>query len=100
MRPISVCERCRAGFSVKHVLSCKKGGLVCQCHDNTRDKAGKLAVMALMPSWVSYEAHIYYCRGVTAGIESKTTSAASSNMARHKARVDVTVHRLWEKGKI
>ena len=47
------CDGCGVRFSVEHELSCKKGGLVCQCHDNIRDEAGQLAAIALTPSHVS-----------------------------------------------
>ena len=56
MSPVNLCKRCDgcgARFSVEHELSCKKGGLVCQCHDDIRDEAGQLAAMALTPSHVS-----------------------------------------------
>ena len=40
---------------MEHGLSCKKGGLVVQRHDNLRDEVGKLAAMALTKARVSYE---------------------------------------------
>ena len=70
MWPVNLCERCDgygAGFSVDHALRCRKGGLVCQRHDDTRDEAGSLAANALTASHVSYEPHIFYGRGVSAG---------------------------------
>ena len=101
--PINLCERCdgwEAGFSVDHMLSCKKGGLVCQHHEDTRDEAGSLAANALTTLRISCKPHIFYGRGVSAGIEAEDTSRPGSNVARDKARGDVAVHGLWEKGKI
>jgi hypothetical protein len=102
LRPINLCERCDgcgAGFSVDHALSCRKGGLVVQRHDDARDEAGSLAANALTPSRVSYEPHIFYGRGVSAGVEAEDTSRVGSNVARDEARGDIAVHGLWEKGK-
>ena len=62
MRPTNLCSHCdgcKAGFTVEHALSCKKGGLVCVRHDDVRDEAGALAAMALTSSKVSYEPTIF-----------------------------------------
>ena len=74
MRPTNLCSHCdgcKAGFTVEHALSCKKGGLVCVRHDDVRDEAGALAAMALTNSKVSYEPQICYGRGVAVGQESE-----------------------------
>ena len=102
MRPVNLCDRCDgcgAGFSVEHALSCQKGGLVCQRHDDTRDEAGRLAANALTKTRVSYKPYIFYGRGVAACIEAEDTSRPGTNVARDEARGDVAVHGLWEKGK-
>ncbi|KAL7527485.1 hypothetical protein ACHAXR_001977 [Thalassiosira sp. AJA248-18] len=58
MRPIGLCDRCDGcgvGFTIEHGgLSCKKGGLVVQRHNDARDESGELAAMALTRSRVSY----------------------------------------------
>ena len=72
---------------------------MCQHYDDARDEAGSLAANALTPSRVSYEPHIFYGRGVSAGVDSEDTSRPGSNMARDEAQGDIAVHGLWEKGK-
>ena len=102
MRPHDLCERCDgcgAGFSVEHALSCKKGGLVCQRHDDARDEAGALCAMALTDSRVSYEPFIYYGKDNCANLETETAQPPSKNLAKDEARGDVAVHGLWEKGR-
>ena len=101
MRPVGLCERCDgcgAGFTVEHGLSCKKGGLVCQRHDDVRDEAGELAAMALTRTKVSYEPTIFYGKDVNAIQASETTQQTGSNAAGDKARGDVSINGLWKKG--
>ena len=50
LRPLDIClncDGCEANFSIQHVLSCKKGGLVSIWYDDTRNKVGALAALAL-----------------------------------------------------
>ena len=117
LRPIGLCERCDgcgAGFTVEHGLSCKKGGLVVQRHDDCADEAGALSAMALSESRVSYEPEIFYGRGVTASQQTDSERASAeaalvaadsangkkkrSNTAGEEARGDVAVHGLWKRG--
>ncbi len=119
MRPVGLCERCdgigcNAGFTIEHGLSCKKGGLVVQRHDDVADEAGALAAMALTASRVSYEPEIFYGKDVTAGQQSETERAAAeaalvasegghgrarrSNVAGEEARGDIGIHGLWKRG--
>ena len=77
----------------------QKGGLACQRHDGARDEAVSLAANALTAWRVSYKPHIFYGRGVCAGIEAEDTSRPGSNVARDEARGDVAVQGLWEKDK-
>jgi hypothetical protein len=113
-RPIGLCERCDgcgAGFSVEHALSCKKGGLVGQRHDDVADESGELSAMALTPSRVSYEPEIFSGKDVVAGqrgegeVANQTTTGGAgakgptrSNVAGDEARGDVAVHGLWKRG--
>ena len=101
LRPIGLCDRCDgcgAGFSIDHAISCKKGGLVCQRHDNARDEAGELAAMALTTSRVSYEPHIFYGTGVCASQQATGEQRTGSNVAGDDSRGDVAVNGLWKKG--
>ena len=100
MRPVGLCERCDgcgAGLSVEHALSCKKGGLVCQRHDDARDEAGELAAMALTKSRVSYEPTIFYGTGVVAGQQGQSGEQTGRNAVGDGARGNVAVHGLWKK---
>jgi hypothetical protein len=116
LRPKGLCKRCDgcgAGFTVEHGLSCKKGGLVVQRHDDLRDEVGELAAMALTKARVSYEPEIFYGRGVNAGQQSEAERAAAeanlvaaasnvpqrrTNIAGNEARGDVAVHGFWKRG--
>ncbi|KAL7524012.1 hypothetical protein ACHAXR_000406, partial [Thalassiosira sp. AJA248-18] len=80
MRPIGLCDQCDgcgASFTIEHGLNCKKGGLVVQRHEDARDEAGELVMMALNSrSCVSYEPLIFYGRGVTATQQSEAEAEA------------------------
>ena len=100
-KPVDMCERCdgcNAPFTVEHALGCKKGGLVVQRHDDTRDEAGALAEMALTTSRVTYEPYIYHGRDVSATLRADEVQDAAVT-ADEEARGDVAIHGLWEKGK-
>ena len=40
------CDGCGFGFSISHVLDCKKGSLVMSCHNELRDRVADLASKA------------------------------------------------------
>jgi len=80
---------------VEHALSCKKGGLVGQQHDDTRDEAGSLAAMALTKSRVSYKPYIFNGMGMWATVQEDGNLPASIGDESHG---DVAVHGLWKKG--
>jgi hypothetical protein len=106
LRPVGLCDRCDgcgAGFTVAHGLSCKKGGLVGQRHDDGRDEAGELCALATTSSRISYKPKIFYGTDVTAsqGSASSGSRAAGtsrSNAAGDEVRGDVLVHGLWKWG--
>jgi hypothetical protein len=100
-KPVSLCERCdgcNAPFTVEHALGCKKGGLVVQRHDDTRDEAGALAAMALTTSRISYEPYIYHGRDVSATLRADEVRDDADSEGE-EARGDVAIHGLWERGK-
>jgi len=91
------CDGCNAQFTVEHALGCKKGSLVVQRHDDTRDEAGALDAMALTTSHVTYEPYIFHDRDVSATLRADEVQDAAVS-ADEEARGDVAIHGLWEKG--
>ena len=89
------CDGCGEGFSIEHALSCKKGGLVTQRHDDARDEAGNLAAQAFTKGRVSYEPLINYGRDTSAAMP--CVAATTGNQAGEEARGNVLVHGLWDK---
>ena len=66
-----ICDGCGSRFTVDHALSCKKGGLVTQRHNEVRDELAHLAVLAYGERNVSKEPQIREgeLRQVTGGRE-------------------------------
>ena len=87
---------------MEHGLSCKKGGLVGQRHDDGRDKAANLCAMALTNSRVSCEPLFFYGKDVNAsqasGAEAGAVAGHTSNTAGDEARGDINAHRLINRG--
>jgi len=101
MRPVGLCSHCDGcgdPLTVEHGLSCKKGGLVGQRHDDARNEAGSLAAMALTKSRVSYEPTIFYGTGISARRQGQSDGQTGSNKAGIEARGDVSAHGLWKNG--
>jgi hypothetical protein len=85
------CEGCGQPFSVEHALTCKKGGLIVQRHDNLKFVWHKLSSIALSQSAVSDEPFIHTVRDVQKAGE--TGSDPASDL-----RGDVSVRGFWGKG--
>ena len=51
----TTCNGCGKKFSIKHTLSCPKGGLVLARHDATAKEWGVLGSRDLVPSTITYE---------------------------------------------
>ena len=54
----ATCDGCGKKFSIKHALSCPKGGLFLAWHDNAAKEWGALGARALVPSAITYEPKI------------------------------------------
>ena len=100
-KPVGLCERCdgcNTPFMVEHALECKKGGLVMQRHDNTRDEAGALAAMALTTSHLTYKPFMYHGRDVPVTLRADEVQDAAAT-EEDDVWGDVAIHGLWEHGK-
>ena len=54
----AICNGCGKRFSIEHALSCPKGGLVLERHDDVAKEWGALGSRALVPSAITYERKI------------------------------------------
>ena len=79
------------GFSIKHGLGCKYGGLVGKRNDDARDEAGNLAALALSKSSVSYEPKIFYGTDARAGQQGQSKERAGKKVAGNNARGDIAI---------
>jgi len=107
MRPKGLphhCDGCSAGFTVEHALSCKKGGLVGQRHDDVRDELAHLCTLALSDSRVKIEPEIFYRSDTRAsqprtGCKCTGLDTAGKTICKclgDEARGDVAVHGFWK----
>jgi hypothetical protein len=85
------CDGCNERFTVEHAMSCKKGGLVVQRHNDVAAEWHHLCAQALQPSAVSDEPLIHAGRGVPNAGETGVEAAADS-------RGDVAAHGFWRRG--
>ena len=84
------CDECSERFAVEHAMSCKKGGLVVQRHNDVAAEWYHLCVQALQPSAVSDEPLRYTGRGVQ-------TAGATGVEAAADTRADVAFHGFWRR---
>ena len=54
----AICDGCSKKFSIEHALSCPKGGLVLERHDDTAKEWGSLGARALVPVDITYKPKI------------------------------------------
>ena len=54
----TTCNGCGKRFSIEHALSCPKGGLVLERHDDTAKEWGALGYRYLVPSAITYKPKI------------------------------------------
>ncbi len=87
------CDGCNEPFTVEHGISCKKGGLVGQRHDDVCKELAHLCSMALTPSRISSKPEIFYGRELT------VAQRTEGEVLGDKARRDVGVHGFWKRGR-
>ena len=97
------CDGCGATFTVKHAMTCKKGGLVIMRHDDCRDEFGDLASKATTSSRVTTEPLIHYGGNepVTrqANGASNTSNNNNSSTRGGEERGDLAIHGFVQRQK-
>ncbi len=97
----SHCDGCGQKFSVRHVLSCMKDGLMIPRHNEIQDELSNLASEALFPSAVCNEPRIHISRPVEKKTDLETPSHPVSRNLRKslsEERGDVLIRGLWARG--
>ena len=54
----ATCDVCGKKFSIEHALSCPKGGLIMERHDDAPKEWGAIGSRDLVPSAITYEPSI------------------------------------------
>ena len=85
------CDGCSDRFTVEHAMSCKKGGLILQRHNDLAAEWGHLCGQALTPSCVSDEPLIQQSRDVRVAGSERTEPTP-------ELRGDIAVHGFWRRG--
>jgi hypothetical protein len=85
------CDGCNERFTTEHAMSCRKGGLIIQRHDDLVTTWGQLCGQALTPSTVSDEPLIQPSRDLQ--VEGTTITVPSPEL-----RGDLAVHGFWTRG--
>ncbi|KAL7474100.1 hypothetical protein ACHAW6_000092 [Cyclotella cf. meneghiniana] len=97
------CNRCEAGLTLEHGLSCKQGGLVGIRHNDMHDEWAHLCSIALTDSCVVIEPAIFYGNATQAGATNAATNALATtnhaNTLSDEARGDVLAHSFWSHGR-
>ena len=92
------CDGCGAGFTVKHGLNCKKGGLVTIRHNDVRDEWAHLCGLALTSSRVTTERLINYGDYLRA-TQGQSTRRGNATTLGEEARGEVGAHGFWQWGR-
>ena len=85
------CEGCGERFTTDHAMSCRKGGLILQRHNDIATEWGQLCAQALTPSVVTDEPLIQNSRDVQVAGTNRTEP-------RPELRGDIAVHGFWTPG--
>ena len=94
------CDGCNKKFSVRHVLECKKGGLIISCHNEIHDEICDLAAQAFTPSSVRDEPKIHLSRSKEAinAMEAKSAVDRNLHKSQSEERGDLLIRGLWARG--
>jgi hypothetical protein len=85
------CDGCDERFTIDHAMSCRKGGLILQRHNDLVTTWGQLCGQALSPSTVSDEPLIQPSRDLLMPGSTRTVPSP-------ELRGDLAVHGFWTKG--
>jgi hypothetical protein len=85
------CDGCGERFTTEHAMSCRKGGLIMQRHDDIVTTWGQLCGQAYTPSTVSDEPLILPSRDIPVNNANRTEPAP-------ELRGDLAVHGFWTRG--
>jgi len=94
LTPISLpqqCIGCGDPFTVKHAMTCKKGGLVTQCHNDLKAEWHHLCTQALTPAIVTDKPLIHITQDVC-------QAGATGAQPHPELHGDVAVHGFWKRG--
>ena len=85
------CDGCGERFTTEHAMSCRKGGLIIQRHNDLVNTWGQLCSQALTPTSVSDEPIIQLSRHMP--VEGTNRTIPSPEL-----RGDLAVHGFWTRG--
>ena len=108
----TTCDGCSKKFSIDHALSCPKGGLVLERHDDTTKEWGALGARALVPSAITYKPKINSrtVQGERTGAGARQEGGESEGSTDRlvgqpghvvvpaELRADVSAHGFWKRG--
>jgi hypothetical protein len=85
------CDGCGERFTTEHAMSCRKGGLIIQRHNDLVNTWGQMCSQALTPTCVSDEPLIQQSRNTPVEGTNRTTPSP-------ELRGDLAVHGFWSRG--
>ena len=96
----SCCNGCNEGFTVEHVLNCKKGRLIGIHHDDACDEWAHLCSLAFSNARVQIKPLIHYRHDSSERSPRCTTTpplpTSPNDTVGDEARGDVLVHGFWQ----
>ena len=108
----ATCDGCGKKFLIEHALSCLKGGLVLERHDDAAKEWGALGARALVPSAITYEPKINSrtVQGERTGAGARQEGGKADSgpdrlvgqpgqvVVPTDSRADVSAHGFWKRG--